>query len=189
MLALTHLQNEMMLQKGFDILIKHKNDLSQSEIEEIVELCSLAFEEPYGKYLDTFPNPTHVLGRQNGVLVSHALWITRWMQVKGKRPMKTAYVEGVATEKSQQGKGYASAVMTALAEQIRDFEIGGLSPAETTLYRRLGWEYWLGPLYTRVEGRWLLIPEETAMIYRTPNTPTLDIHAPLSIEWREGEVW
>ena len=185
----TNAQNEMMSQQGFKILVKPKNALSQLEIEEIVELCSAAFEEPYGQYLDTFPNPTHVLARQDGTLVSHALWITRWMQVKGKPLMKTAYVEGVATEKSQQGKGYASAVMSALAEQISDFEIGGLSPAETNLYHRLGWEYWLGPLYARVEGRWLLVPEETAMIYRAPNTPPLDIHAPLSIEWREGDVW
>ncbi len=178
-----------MVERSFRIEIKPGDALSHFEVEEIVGLCSRAYEEPFRPYLESFPSPIHVLGKLDGILVSHALWITRWIQVEGSFPMKTAYVEAVATEETQRGKGYASNVMTCLAEQILEYEIGGLSPAETTLYSRLGWEYWCGSLYSRKEGQWLLLPEERAMILRTPNTPALDIHTPLSIEWREGEVW
>jgi len=163
--------------------------LSHYEVEEIVCLCSRAYEEPYAPYLQSFNDPVHVLGRINGNLVSHALWITRWMQIIGTQILRTAYVEAVATEEAQRGKGYASGVMTCLAEQIQDYGIGGLSPAQTTLYLRQGWEYWQGLLYARKDGQWLFVPDEVAMVLRTPNTPPLDIHAPLSIEWREGEVW
>lgn len=178
-----------MTTQRFLISVKSGDELTQAEIEEIIDLCSRVFEEPYAPFLETFPNPTHVLGRLGGVLVSHALWITRWLQVRGKSPMRTAYVEGVATDKPQRGKGFASKVMTTLVAQIKDYDIGALSPADTTLYQRLGWEYWLGPLYARKEGGWILVSEESAMIYRTPKTPRLDIRGPLSIEWRVGDIW
>lgn len=173
----------------FVVEVKEGDTLTQHEIKEIVDLCSRAYEEPFAPYLESFKNPVHVLGKLGDVLVSHALWITRWLQIEGSLPMRTAYVEAVATEEAQRGKGYASTVMTCLADQIQDYAIAALSPAETTLYSRLGWEFWQGPLYIRKEGQWLLVPDEAAMILRTENSPELDTHAPISIEWREGEVW
>jgi hypothetical protein len=80
--------------------------------------------------------------------------------------------------------------MKRLAMEIADYEIGALSPAETSLYSHLGWELWQGPLFHRKEGNWLPDPQdEVAMIMRLPKTPALDLTLPLSIEWREGEVW
>ncbi len=31
--------------------------------------------------------------------------------------------------------------------------------------------------------------DEEAMIFRLPTTPDLDLTVPISIEWREGEIW
>ena len=171
------------------IEVKPGNSLSQNETREVVDLCSQAFEEDYSSYLDVFDDPIHVLAKLDGVLVSHALWITRWMEIKGLPRLRTAYVEGVATQEIQRGKGYATAVMKRLAGEIQEYDIGALSPADTTLYSRLGWEYWQGQLYSRKDRYWLLVPEETAMILRTLRTPSLEIQAALSIEWREGDVW
>jgi aminoglycoside 2'-N-acetyltransferase I len=171
------------------ITIKPGDSLSQVEYTEILELCSRVFEEDYAPYLKTFQEPVHVLGSLDGVLVSHALWITRWMQIGEGPLLRTAYVEGVVTDEEYCCCGYASKVMGALAEQIQGYDLGGLSPAETTLYARLGWEYWGGPLYVRKGDVKILVPGEAAMILRTPNTPPLDLTAPASIEWREGDVW
>ena len=171
------------------IKVKSGNSLSQNEIREVIDLCSRAFEEDFSSYLDEFGDPVHVLAKLDDVLVSHALWITRWMEIKDLARLRTAYVEGVATEEIHHGKGYATAVMKRLAGEIQGYDIGGLSPADTTLYTRLGWEYWQGSLYTRKDSAWLMVPEESAMILHTPRTPSLDIQASLSIEWREGEVW
>jgi predicted acetyltransferase len=171
------------------IKVKPGNSLSQGEIREVIDLCSRAFEEDFSSYLEAFNDPVHVLAKLDGVFFSHALWITRWMRIKGMARLRTAYVEGVATEEIHRGKGYATVVMERLAGEIQGYDIGALSPADTTLYTQLGWEYWKGPLYGRKDGDWLLVPEETAVILRTPKTPRLDIQAPLSIEWREGEVW
>ena len=63
--------------------------------------------------------------------------------------MRTAYIEGVATIQNKRNQGFASSLMECLADEIKAFEIGGLSPADTTLYQCLGWEYWGGPLFVR----------------------------------------
>ena len=80
--------------------------------------------------------------------------------------------------------------MERLVAEVGDYDIAALSPAETTLYTRLGWEFWQGPLFHRKDGELIPDPDDEAvMILRLPKTPTLDLSLPISIEWREGEVW
>ena len=98
------------------------------------------------------------------------------------------YVEGVATEDFHRNKGFAPLLMRQVANRIMAYEIGALSPADTTLYNRLGWEYWKGPLYARKELYWHHVPDETAMILKTPTTPKINLESPISLEWREGEI-
>jgi aminoglycoside 2'-N-acetyltransferase I len=140
----------------------------------------------------TFPNATHVLGRVKGKLVSHALWVTRWLQ-NGNMPLWcTAYVEAVATEDSYRKKGYASAVMQRLAEEIQDYDIGALCTGHSIhLYAAVGWQLWRGPLFIRMkDGSLLRTPKEKGMmVLPLPKTPHLDLNTPLSAEWREGDLW
>jgi aminoglycoside 2'-N-acetyltransferase I len=86
-------------------------------------------------------------------------------------------------------RGYASAVMKRLARAIADYDLGALDPAEPELYARLGWVFWRGPLFIRMDGELLPTPDERVMILRLPKTPPLDLDAPLSAEWRPGELW
>ena len=54
----------------------------------------------------TFHGSVHVLGSQAGRVVSHALWVTRWLQEAGSNaPMQTAFVEAVATRPDCQRQG------------------------------------------------------------------------------------
>ena len=175
---------------NLNLKIVSNSDLTQPEISEILALCSNAFEEDYAPYLETFENPHHITAHLDGQLVSHALWITRWLQIGSGTLLRTAYVEGVATDAHYRSRGLASAVMERLAEEIIDYEIGGLSPAETSLYTRLGWEYWRGPLFHRKDGALIRDPaDEAMMILRLPKTPALDLKQPISVEWRQGEIW
>lgn len=131
-----------------------------------------------------------MLGYWEGVLASHALWVTRYLQAGTKPMMRTAYVEAVATEPSYQKRGFAAAIMKHLVGEIQDYDLAALSPFSAEYYARLGWEAWRGPLFARKGGELLPSAEdETVMIYRLPKTPALDLSAPLSVEWREGEVW
>jgi aminoglycoside 2'-N-acetyltransferase I len=53
-------------------------------------------------------------------------------------------------------------------------------------------ERWRGPTFVRLGDRERATPEEDGfvMILRTPRTPaSLDLDAPISCDWREGDVW
>lgn len=155
---------------------------------DIVALCTRAYEEEFGEILARFAEPTHVLGYLGDELVSHALWIPRTLIYNGA-PLRSAYVEAVATEQRHQGRGYASAVLRALADAITDYDIAALSPSDPAFYARLGWELWRGPLAVATEDGIAPTPDEEAMILRLPKTPPLDLTGTLAAPWRAGEVW
>jgi len=115
-----------------------KELLSVVAYKAVVDLCSHAHEEDYSPFMASFDDAVHVLAYLNGALVSHALWITRWLQIGQDALLRTAYVEGVATEERFRSRGFARVVMKHLAEEITDFEIAALSPADTNLYLHLG---------------------------------------------------
>jgi aminoglycoside 2'-N-acetyltransferase I len=80
--------------------------------------------------------------------------------------------------------------MRHLAVHINEYELGALSPSYSGFYARLGWELWQGALFIRTAERLEPTPEdEEVMILRLPQTPALDLHASLSAEWRNGELW
>jgi aminoglycoside 2'-N-acetyltransferase I len=164
--------------------------LSDADRRRIIALCNRAYGEDLEPLFSTFVSPTHVLGRLRGRLVSHALWVTRYLQAGSGPLLRTAYVEAVATDPAYRHRGFATAVMQRLAADVQDFELAALSPSDPAFYERLGWELWQGPLFIRTDDGLLLSPgEEQVMILRLPRTPPLDLDAPLSAEWRQGELW
>ena len=163
--------------------------ISPTLLDAIHALCRRAYDEDLRPLFATFNDPTHVLGFLNGNLVAHAMWVTRWLQPGSAPPLRTAYVEMVATEPLFQGRGFATAVMRHLADAISTYDLGGLSPAETSVYARLGWVFWRGPLFIRADPQLIPTPDEQVMILRLPQTPPLDLEQPLSAEWRQGELW
>jgi aminoglycoside 2'-N-acetyltransferase I len=158
--------------------------------QAIIDLCSRAYEEDFAALFDTFTAEAHVLGYIDEVLVSHALWVTRWLQIDGGPLLRTAYVEAVATEQAHRGQGYASAIMRRVVAEIQAYDLGALSPFSVAYYERLGWELWRGPLYIRTATETIRTPRDgDVMIMRLPKTPKIDLYTSLSAEWREGELW
>jgi aminoglycoside 2'-N-acetyltransferase I len=165
-------------------------DLTTEERKGVIALCDLAYDEDMGAIIGEFVEPVHVLGFLDDKLVTHALWITRYLQPDGLPPLRTAYVEAVATHPDFQHRGFASAIMRKVVDEIQDFDIAGLAPFSVDYYARLGWERWRGSMYERKDGQLIASPpEERVMIYRLPRTPKLDLDSAISIEWRVGEVW
>lgn len=164
--------------------------LSRSSYAAIVELCDAAYEESTGPYFEAIGPGDHLLGWIDQTLVSHLMWVPRWLRIADGPLLHTAYIELVATATSAQRKGYATQLLAAVPLLIQEFDIAALSPATDNLYLRLGWEYWRGPLSTRKDGQFIAGPEERVMVLSLPRTPAnLDRDLPLSIEWRPGEVW
>ncbi|HEX4951741.1 MAG TPA: GNAT family N-acetyltransferase [Blastocatellia bacterium] len=170
--------------------VARANDLNAEERTALIQLCTAAYEENFDHLFSSLPNATHVLGRLDGEIVTHAAWVTRWLQPAGLPLLRTAYVEAVATVPEQQGRGFGTAVMQHLQAHIQDYDLGALAPSEIAFYARLGWELWQGPLAIRTtEGIEPTPPDEEVMILRLPHTPVLDLNVLLTAEWREGELW
>ncbi len=172
--------------------VLHADQLTSQQLAEIQALCNRAYavyEVDLEPLFRTFTDTTHVLGWWGSAIVSHAMRVTRWLQPSNQPPLRTAYVEMVATEPQFQGRGFATAVMRRLASAIHDFQLGGLCPAEPMLYEKLGWVFWQGPLFIRTKDGLISTPEIQIMILSLPKTPLLDLTLPLSAEWREGELW
>ena len=152
-------------------------------------LCDAAYHTDTQPYFASLGPGEHLLGMQGGQLVSHLMWVTRWLEPQGHRPVKTAYVEMVATTPHAQRQGHATALLQYFVPQVGDYALAALCPARDGLYRRLGWRYWRGPLSVRKDGQVVPTPQERVMIMLLPRTPAIDLDAPLSVEWRPGEVW
>ena len=175
--------------KKLNIKVVHSKMLSEDLRNEIISLCNRAYEEDMRELFETFINATHVLGYYDELLVCHALWVTRHLQAENYPPMRTAYVEAVATEAMYRKRGFASSIMKYLINEIQDYELAALSPFSVEYYERLGWEFWRGELSIRTGEGLVRTPDEEVMIFRLPKTPSLNVNDPLSAEWREGEVW
>ena len=172
------------------IQVKQFKALSGDEYSEVLALCTRAFKRDYLPIMNTFEDTTHILGKMTDRLVTHVLWVTRWLQVGTLPPMRTAYVEAVATELNHRDKGFASETMKCVTREIQDFDIGALATGSPDFYARFGWQRWRGPLFTRTEKGLMPNPNEHGvMVLLLPKTPSIDLDAPLSAEWREGEIW
>ena len=159
----------------------------------IVALCNRAFahdsSHDFTTLFDFVTDSMHVLAREGEVLVGHACWKTRWLEPEGLPPLRTAYVDAVATEPARQGRGIGSAVMRRLAQEAEDCQLQALSTDEAAgFYEHLGWERWRGQTAGRTaEG--LQTTDDIVLIRRTPTTPPLDLTTRLIADERGGSPW
>ncbi len=134
----------------------------------------------------------HVLITDGDSIASHAAVVPRTLWVGGE-PLRTGYVEAVATAAAWRGRGYGTAVMKAVASCIhRDYELGALCTGKRGFYARTGWESWRGATYVRTcTGDDRRTPEEddTVMVLRTPRSPNIALDAAIVCDWRDGDVW
>jgi aminoglycoside 2'-N-acetyltransferase I len=171
-------------------------ELTAVEIRSIRKVLDDAFGSDPGEGF-TQEDWAHALGGVHFVLqvagdiVAHASVVERELHVAG-RPVRTGYVEAVATAPVHQRNGYGSVVMRDVGEYIRDhFELGALGTGSHAFYERLGWETWRGPSFVRTQAGAQRTPEEDGyiLVLRTPGSPPLDLTDSISCDWRPGDVW
>jgi aminoglycoside 2'-N-acetyltransferase I len=172
--------------------------LGADEIRAIREILWSAFvEDGEGFTEDDWQHAlggVHVIGEADGAIVAHASVVERPLEVAG-RPLRTGYVEAVATAPAEHGRGHGSAVMSEVNAVVRaGFELGALGTGRFSFYERLGWERWRGPSYVRTPEGERATPDDDGalMVLRTPATPTeppLDLATRISCDWRSGDVW
>jgi aminoglycoside 2'-N-acetyltransferase I len=172
------------------------NELTSSETAAIRVLMHVAFgtddEERFSD--DDWQHAlggVHFVLQLDGEIVAHAAVVERQIHV-GDQEFRTGYVEAVATDPERQGVGLGSIVMTDVTEYIRErFDLGGLGTGRKSFYARLGWRVWAGSSSVRTADGDRPTPDDdgSIMVLATPTTPPLDQDAPISCDWRAGDVW
>jgi aminoglycoside 2'-N-acetyltransferase I len=163
-------------------------NLAGRERKQVVRLCTTAFEVDYSPFLTSFGDCTHLLGFIGPELISHALWLRRSLRVGDTWVSNAAYIEAMATKEGYEGRGYGSAVMRRVHEEIRSYEIAGLSTSVPQWYERLGWERWRGPRLILRSAEVIATPDDAVMVY-APSGVLPDVNQTLAAEWRPLELW
>jgi aminoglycoside 2'-N-acetyltransferase I len=171
-------------------------DLTVSDIDVVREMMRLAFWDDEDERFtdadwDHAVGGVHVVLDVAGEIVAHAAIVERELHVGG-HPLRTGYVEAVATTPARQGQGFGSMVMTAAGEIIRErYELGALGTGRFHFYQRLGWLTWIGPSFVRMPDGPRRTPDDDGyiLVLETPTSPPLDPIATISCEWRPGDVW
>ena len=173
-------------------------ELTTSEIDRLRALLAAAFNDPNPEERFSEDDWQHALGGLHFVaeegdrIVGHASVVERDIRIGG-RPLRTGYVEAVATDPSRQGRGIGTALMRDVNQHLAEggYELGALGTGSQGFYERLGWSIWRGPSSVRTADGEHPTPEEDGyiLVLRTTATPALDPDAPISCEWRPGDVW
>ncbi len=170
-------------------------ELGRAELDSLRRLFDEAWSDDAERFTDDDWDHTvgglHVVLEVDGEIVSHASVVPRELHTGGHR-LATGYVEGVATAARHRRRGHASTVMRAVGDHIdRTYELGALGTGSFAFYERLGWVRWAGPTFVRTDAGPVATPEEDGfvLVRLTPASPELDLTAPLSCEWRAGDVW
>jgi aminoglycoside 2'-N-acetyltransferase I len=127
----------------------------------------------------------------DGRILGHAAVVERELHVAGKR-LRTGYVEAVAIDPDHQREGLGTLVMTDATRHVTgEYELGALGTGSHAFYEHLGWRTWQGPSSVRAANGEMRTPEDDGyiMVLPTPLSPPLDFEAPISCEWRPGDVW
>lgn len=170
--------------------------LAHDEVHALRAMLDAAFwDDPDERFTDDdwhhAIGGTHVVLDVDGEIVAHASVVPRVLHVGGV-PLRTGYVEAVATAPGRQGSGYGTAVMQEIGDHIRArFEIGALGTGRHAFYERLGWRTWQGPTSVRADDGERPTPDEDGliMVLSTPSSPDLDLTDPISSDWRPGDAW
>jgi aminoglycoside 2'-N-acetyltransferase I len=165
-----------------DVRVESRRSVGLGALEhELRTLCERAWAARGGEFTATdwqaALGGTHFLVADAGAVAAHAAVVDRTLECDG-RPLRTGYVEAVATLPERQGQGLASAVMRAVAAFVDErYELGALDTARPGFYERLGWVRWPGRTgVRRPEGVRLTPDEDGKVLLRACGTP-LDLRA------------
>lgn len=167
-------------------------DAAPALLDELHALCVRAFDGDFDP-----EDWEHGLGGRHFVAyrddrpVAHASVVGRILEAD-ERPLRTGYVEAVATEPEFQGQGFGSLVMAEATWWIPgSYEFGALGTGAFAFYERLGWERWEGTTFVR-DGDAVRRTEEDGdamMVFRFGPSIAVDLEGTLLCETRSGDDW
>jgi aminoglycoside 2'-N-acetyltransferase I len=134
----------------------------------------------------------HAVALAGDQVVGHASVVQRRL-LHGGRALRAGYVEGVGVHPGWQRRGIGGRLMAEVERVVRTaYDLGALGATDegVALYTSHGWQAWRGPLASLTPSGTVPTPDADGAVYvlATPGTP-LDLDAPLTCDWRDGDVW
>jgi aminoglycoside 2'-N-acetyltransferase I len=156
-------------------------ELSEPERLELQRLCERAWVAKGSEFGPTAWQAAlggwHFVVAEAGVVVAHGAVVDRTLEWDGL-PLRTGYVEAVATLPERQGRGLGSAVMRAVnAFVVERYELGALDSATPEFYERLGWTRWPGQTGVRRPEGVRRTPEEDGKVLVRLGATSPDLRA------------
>ncbi|MCU0649937.1 MAG: GNAT family N-acetyltransferase, partial [Gemmatimonadaceae bacterium] len=116
--------------RALDVRVVASAELTPATRAHVHALCNAAYDEDTAPFFADVGAGTHVLGVVDGVLVAHAMWVTRALETSNGLALTAAYVELVATHPTQQRRGHASELLRRLVDELPLFDLAALSPSD-----------------------------------------------------------
>ena len=173
------------------IRLAHTGELDAASLRTIRELLDTAFA---GSFSDAdWANSlggVHALAFDGETLVGHAALVQRRLLLDG-RVLRAGYVDGVGVREDRRRRGIAGALMAPLEKLLRGYDLGVLSAssAGVALYTGRGWVAWEGPTYVLSPSGILRTADDDGSVYVFRGELEFDLTAPLTCDWRDGDVW
>ena len=170
----------------------HTADLDAATLDAVRALLDAVFEGEFSD--DDWEHAlggVHALAYEGGELVGHASVVQRRL-LHGGRALRAGYVEGVGVLAARRRRGHADAMMEALERVVRGaYELGALGSTEQAagFYAARGWRQWTGPTFALTPAGITRTADEDGGIYVLAGAVALDLSAPLTCDWRDGDVW
>ena len=174
-----------------EVHVAHTADLGAEVLAAARALLYAAFDDMTEDDWEHALGGLHAVAHDDGALIGHASVVQRRL-LYGGRALRAGYVEGVVVAADHRRRGVAGALMAPLERAIRSaYDLGalGASDAAVPLYARRGWEPWRGPLHALTPDGTVRTPDEEGAVYVLRAGAELDLDAPLTADWRDGDVW
>ena len=182
-----------------ELVVARTDELPAAVLADVRALMDAAFDDPdHPEEAFDDDDWEHALGGTHvlvldaaGRVVSHGSIVDRIIDVAG-RPLRTGYVEAVATRGDAGGQGHGTRVVTRIGEEIAArHQLGALGTGAFNFYERLGWERWEGPSFVRAGEEVRRTPDDDdgIMVLRVDRSLVPDLTVPISCDDRVGDAW
>lgn len=170
----------------------HTADLGAASLAALRALVDGAFDGGF-----SHDDWDHSIGGVHAVLwrgdqpIGHASVVQRRL-LHGGRALRTGYVEGVAVHRDHRRQGHAGALMQVLERVVAAaYDLGALSASDMAadFYAGRGWEQWEGPTSVLTPNGIQRTADDDGGVYVLAPAGSVDRSAPLTCDWRDGDVW
>jgi aminoglycoside 2'-N-acetyltransferase I len=166
----------------------HTAELSPADLDDARALCAASFSDFTEADWSHALGGMHAVVHHDGRLVAHGSVVLRRLMVDGAW-LRCGYVEAVAVADDVRRRGHGTAVMGSLEGLLPGYDLLALSASDAGVpfYDARGWQRWRGPSSVATTVGVVPTPDDDGSLHVRGDG--LDLDAPITCDWREGDVW